>query len=253
MRTLIIPDIHNRTALAEKTIANERADLVIFLGDYFDSFYDHHLMAEETARWLRDSLQKENRVHLLGNHDLHYMVGTEVVRCSGFSHEKYREVNKIMQPDDWARIKYYYAQENVLFTHAGLHRKYFKEEFYIRSVCNFLFGSCQLGMIDCTNNEHNWVFNAGVARGGYFDVGGIVWCDFVREFKLQNNDIVQICGHTPGEIARRIKRGKGRQMKYVVNNERFALADGGAFCLDSVRGNWYGIIENGFLTVRMAR
>ncbi len=69
-KLIIIPDLHNDYFTAEKIIKKENRDKVLFLGDYFDDFYDTLEDADNTAKWLTKSLQQKNRVHLIGNHDL---------------------------------------------------------------------------------------------------------------------------------------------------------------------------------------
>lgn len=74
-KILAIGDIHQAPNLEqiEATIARENPDRVIFVGDYFDQWHDHPDHAAKTARWLKQSLADPKRVHLLGNHDLHYL------------------------------------------------------------------------------------------------------------------------------------------------------------------------------------
>jgi hypothetical protein len=91
MRTLIIPDIHNKIQWAEDVIHFEERDggiidEIVFLGDYFDAFGDTLFDMACTADWLVGSVKDKRRVHLLGNHDasyLHYQL-----RCSGHTHGK---------------------------------------------------------------------------------------------------------------------------------------------------------------------
>ena len=70
---VIIPDLHNKCDLAEKIIRRENPDKVVFLRDYFDDFYDTVEDADNTSKWLLGSLRHQDRVHLIGNHDLSYM------------------------------------------------------------------------------------------------------------------------------------------------------------------------------------
>ena len=49
MKTLIIPDMHNKTAEAEHVIQKENPDRTVFLGDYFDSYGEGIEFAHETA------------------------------------------------------------------------------------------------------------------------------------------------------------------------------------------------------------
>ena len=62
IKTIIIPDIHNDYHTAEKIIKKENPDKIIFLGDYFDDFYD---TIKDVTKWLVKSLQQKNRIHLI--------------------------------------------------------------------------------------------------------------------------------------------------------------------------------------------
>ena len=80
-KTIIISDIHNDYFTAEKIIKKENPDKIIFLGDYFDDFDDTVKDSENTAKWLVKSLKQENRIHLIGNHDLSYMTDNSNLKC----------------------------------------------------------------------------------------------------------------------------------------------------------------------------
>ena len=77
-KTLVIPDIHNDFKLAEGIIHRERPDHTVFLGDYFDDWYDTVQDAANVAKWLRESLENPDRTHLIGNHDVSYMTDQPV-------------------------------------------------------------------------------------------------------------------------------------------------------------------------------
>jgi len=94
MKIMIIPDIHTKFGIAETIIERENPDNVVFLGDYFDSFDDSLEVTEQTALWLKDSLEKKNRIHLLGNHDLSYLY-PDTHPCSGYSVGKLWTIKKV--------------------------------------------------------------------------------------------------------------------------------------------------------------
>ena len=84
VKIIIVPDIHNDYHTAKKIIKKENPDKIIFLGDYFDDFDDTIQDAENTAKWLKKSLKQENRIHLIGNHDLNYMTDNTNLKCAGY-------------------------------------------------------------------------------------------------------------------------------------------------------------------------
>jgi len=98
---------------------------VVFIGDYWDSF---HISFEEQVECFLEiiALKKkypEKIVLLLGNHDIHYL--TNKTEYSGYQHDKWREIQKLMQENlDLFQSAYQY--KDVLFTHAGLSQTFFE-------------------------------------------------------------------------------------------------------------------------------
>ena len=194
MKTLIIPDIHTKFDIAEIFIDKEKPDNVVFLGDYFDTFDDTLEITEQTSLWLKDSLKKKNRIHLLGNHDLSYK--DTRFACSGFSEEKLIVLKKVRM--DLTKLQHYCwvgdeDGDGWLCTHAGLSKEFYefyknKDNYDDESVNDFLARYCsdpklQLRLYDC-----------GPSRGGQDDYGGIVWCDYFDFVDIPNTK--QIFGHT---------------------------------------------------------
>lgn len=122
---LVIPDIHNRTMWAEGLCAKYPEHLKVFLGDYFDNYGDSPEDASRTAKWLKLSLSQQNRIHLLGNHDLPYVFPSRHTMCPGWTNEKHRAVEKILTISDWSRCKAFHrvkrpeGQNDILLSHAG--------------------------------------------------------------------------------------------------------------------------------------
>lgn len=197
MRSLIIPDIHNKISQAEEIIEKYRdVDEIVFLGDYFDDFGDNKIIAEQVAVWLKDSLKKENRIHLLGNHELNYMFGG-IDRCSGFSNSKNSVINSVLDSYDWQKLKFYYDCQGWLCTHAGCSGDLFgnpiSKESSMSYICKQLdvWKSC----LFLKNINQSKIFQVGVKRGGVCSVGGPLWCHFPEEFVPMAN-IKQVFGHT---------------------------------------------------------
>ena len=126
-KIIIIPDIHNDYLTAEKIIKKENPDRIVFLGDYFDDFHDIIQDAKNTAKWLKKSLQQENRIHLIGNHDLSYMADNPNLKCTGYRIEKHREIKKYHI--DWNKLKIHcWIDDKWLCTHAGFSNDFFKQQ-----------------------------------------------------------------------------------------------------------------------------
>jgi len=210
-KILVIGDIHNRWVQAEEIASKyDATHTIIFVGDYFDNFYDTAIDAEQTARWLKSSLDKPNRIHLLGNHDINYAyynhrpskAGAEqIYHCSGYTPQKDDAIGRIMTNADWDKIKIAHKQNGFWFSHAGFHP--------------FWFGTFT-GMSDDSINEKlktiqicietrsysNELCGAGRCRGGANRVGGLLWRDHIQEpytgdYWNDASGLKQVCGHTP--------------------------------------------------------
>jgi predicted MPP superfamily phosphohydrolase len=210
---LVIGDIHNKIALAENYINRFPDTPVIFLGDYFDDFGDDAHVARDTAQWLKESLSKPNRIHLIGNHDLPYMVNGGVM-CPGWTYDKDEAVQEELGPEDWDKLKFYHYEKNYYFSHAGLTLQWFGnpvddtlEEEHVKKVIDSSWNNLKAGL----NCEPIWA--ADKWRGGWHDVGGLLWCDWRGLSHLYQ--VNQIVGHTP---AKRIIRSVDEDLESTLYN-----------------------------------
>jgi hypothetical protein len=55
-----------------------------------------------------------------------------------------------------------------------------------------------------TSREPHWFWSVGMARGGFTPVGGLLWCDWSREFQPVPG-LNQVMGHTPARTFRTIR------------------------------------------------
>ena len=244
MRTLILPDCHLRWPLQDKIVRFESPDNVIHMGDTFDQFYDSPELNADAAKWLKKRLHDPKWTFVESNHNIHYRLAANITRCSGFTKEKFDAINSILTPDDWARQKWYHVQDNILFTHAGLHSCYAPKLNNIKDVVSKLDQHISFSEIELKKNMPNWLYGAGVSRGGLFPVGGILWCD-ESEFKPIKG-VSQIFGHTPSGP----KLFNGKNRCFFKNGQKFNLNEDININLDSREGSWYGVIEDQTLTVR---
>lgn len=194
---MIVPDIHLKWKRAEEAIREEGPDQIIFLGDYFDDFDDTPLQNFECAVWLRKSLEDPKRIHLFGNHDLMYAYPTRSLRCSGYSDDKYTVINTELGFRDWSKLKFHVWLDDWLLTHAGLDLSYLPRNMKIgKKFKNWLVEEEAKAHRALNVQEPHWFYGAGQARGGRYPTGGIVWCDYLREFQPIPG-LKQIFGHTP--------------------------------------------------------
>lgn len=190
MKIQIIPDIHTKYIDAELLIEKENADQVVFLGDYFDAIGDTPVIAYQVAQWLKDSLSKPNRTHLIGNHDISYMTNGNQP-CSGWDGAKQLFVNNVGVP--WKSLQYYTWVGDWLCTHAGLSYEFYKA--FATSGMNVN------DLLETLSKDKDLRFRLSMCsrfRGGNDSYPGILWCDY-DEF-VDIPDTKQIFGHTHGEL-----------------------------------------------------
>ena len=249
MKTIIISDIHNRVNWIEDALLSsllQPYDKIICLGDYFDDFNDTIQDATNSAEWLKQSIQKPNRIHLTGTHDIWYRFPyNRFIAASGNTEKKASAINKILTQEDWNNLYLYHYEQNFLMSHAGVHINLISEYVYnhldlfnkyfvntelqltaqeiidkvIRPACEEALSRVQQGY------SNSWL-DAGIIRGGRQSVGGITWLDWIYEFKPIPG-LNQIVGHTemdvPGE-------------KYIKSSINYDL---------DTRNKHIGILEDG--------
>lgn len=231
MRTLIIPDIHNRTAEVEALLARIAHDRVVFLGDYFDSYGDGPEDARRTAEWLRNSLEQPERIHLFGNHDLPYAFpDTPDVFCPGWSPAKHEVVSEILSVSHWDQLKLVHIIGSLLCCHAGVSRRVFEHPVFgltperVSDYCTQALQVARGGM------GHPAVAWSVIPDDG---CSGITW---LRWWEMPvHEEFSQVVGHTPE-----------RKLRVRREGDRFNV------CLDT-HGEWIGLVEDGvFSAIRTA-
>lgn len=241
-RAVVIPDVHNKWKKAESIVAAESPDRTIFLGDYFDDFGDTPADAAATTEWLAGSMADKSRVHLVGNHDLNYMSSLPGLHCAGRDPIKGIAIAK--RGIDWPRLEPFCwlgtaggaAEDMWLCTHAGLSATFLES---VRPGAaapdvDGVLGAARIDLDRVDDEGHRHVFlQAGAARGGLDETGGIVWCDYNLEFE-DVPGLRQIFGHTRGG---QVRHGRGPGGK------------GEHYCIDTVLRH-YIAYEDGRISVR---
>ena len=211
-KIIAIGDVHNHWVQAEAIASKyDATHTIVFVGDHYDDFGDSAVEAEQTARWLKDSLSKPNRIHLMGNHDLNYHyknirlgsnLGDQIYNCSGYTPQKDDAINRIMSNEDWDKIKFAHKENGFWFSHAGFHPFWFASPPYGMDdeVINIKLKKIQKAIND--REFSNELAAAGKCRGGIHRVGGAVWRDHLQEsytgsYWNDQSGIKQVSGHTP--------------------------------------------------------
>lgn len=197
MRTLIVPDVHEKVDKLERALKSTKHDKVVFLGDYFDKFGQPNTL--EIATWLKHNLSNPNYTFLLGNHDVHYFFGLE--QCSGFTHEKKITIRQVLTQSDISKFKFFELVDNKwLCSHAGFHPGLFDTLLTTEDQLK-QFKTTQSKVLRLVSNgaRHEWI-RAGVSRGGDAAEGGVTWLDF-KDFQPIHG-FNQIVGHTHRDFVR---------------------------------------------------
>lgn len=220
MKTLVIPDVHQRIDNVKSILENEKNyDEVVFLGDWFDSFYDPPKVAgfEETCEYLKSLVlghpDKDKFVFLIGNHDLSYIYEnknfspnpiSKIIKyyCSGFTVSKARKFRRVFfdhgLKDDFFFDNFKIAHQTQGFTlsHGGISIRHFPYGYTIDRFVNELLPDVWRNFRNLEYN-HNWVISgAGYHRGGSHPIGGVLWHDWRVEFQSNIEIGKQIVGHT---------------------------------------------------------
>lgn len=197
MKILILPDVHNKWKLAEKIIFEIPHHKVLFLGDYFDDFGDSEDTVRQVAKWLLKSVNQEDRIHLLGNHDTGYLFSNRRLICSGYTESKDEAISEIIRGTNLTdKVKWFHFEDGWLFTHAGLAR-YFIPNLEPENVPDYLEKQSILAFEKAKHSSDNhWFFQCGAGRYGNYPCGGITWCDVDEEFSPLKG-LKQCFGHTP--------------------------------------------------------
>ena len=260
MKYLIIPDVHNRCGVVEIIIKSVKPDLTIFLGDYFDDFYDTADIIKDVANWFKWSVNEKNRIHIQGNHDTHYWFNQNTnVRCSGYEYGKDVTINDIVAIKDWEKLKFFYVLDGkFLLSHAGVHSSFAfngNKEVTLKQLESKLKKESKIAIKELYNGGRHWLTNAGYSRGGSQRYGGITWCDWNQEFDPIKG-IHQVLGHTPINKPNWsvIENGESKKLSLenMSNLSKDVLTDKNSYnlCLDTHTGSqYYAIYENNVLTI----
>lgn len=126
-KIIAIGDIHGKDIWKKIVKKESSADMIVFMGDYFDSFdipfqeqYDNFLEI------LKFREQNKNRsTLLLGNHDFHYIFSESY---SGYQYAYADVIGRVIEEaiKDKSLIQMCYEDNGLLFTHAGVTNRWAK-------------------------------------------------------------------------------------------------------------------------------
>lgn len=262
-KLVFIPDIHGRIKTVNHVLTSESdADLFIHSNDCFDWFHDDANFNGQVAKWLKPLLHDPKHVWLMSNHVQSYTwPHNEHMMCSGFTREKVKEIYKELTQDDLKRCRLAFYHSGILFSHAGVSKKLFsflqKRGYEIPSsrTGEAIFEwieKLQPHIYDlCDKLQTHPLLEAGYARGGYNEVGGLTWEDFGAHLPLPG--VAQIVGHTILKQPTFVTHIKNKRT-YIHDFRNFNdisqhIQEGWTLDIDN-NSRYYVVIENGFLHIK---
>ena len=207
-RILVIPDVHNRIQEVEKILNRVEFDLLISLGDWFDSFEDTPDMAERTAEYVLDLTRTLGNkfIWLLGNHDVPYVFPELYIQhnCTGSTVEKAERVGNVLNKRlnrDSVKLAYAVTDRSgldIVFSHAGVSDYHFANPVSGTVSTKKILEKCDHALMEMWLGRDHELLHAGRSRGGRLSVGGITWQDFYYDFDPLP-EISQVFGHSHTE------------------------------------------------------
>jgi hypothetical protein len=255
MVTLVIPDVHQRTNNVASVLSSEKYDEVVFLGDWFDSFYEPPYVTSfrDTCVFLRylmrEHSEKEKFVFLLGNHDTQYIYqnkassSTKIVAhrlyyCSGFAKAKAKKFRReffdknLKDSFFWEKIKIAHKSQGFIFSHAGIMMNHLKYGESVDSLITEVLPDVWRNFRNELHSRNYLISDVGACRCGNASIGGILWLDANNEFYPSPDIGKQIFGHTTF-----------REPQVYAKDTEYE-----SWCLDTVQH--YGVITDGKLEIR---
>lgn len=220
MKTIVIPDVHQRIRSVRHILnAETNYDEVVFLGDWFDSFYEPPKVTafEETCEYLRhlvlDHPNRDKFVFLIGNHDLSYIYENKDLSsnrisktvkyyCSGFTASKAKKFrhqffDRGLKDEFFTEnFKVVHRTQGFTLSHAGLSEKHIPYGLTANDLIDKIIPEIWKNFRDMTRPHNYLLSGAGYCRGGDCNVGGVLWQDWNNEFQPSIEIGCQIVGHT---------------------------------------------------------
>jgi len=216
MKIVTIGDVHGRTEWRNaiyqmdnngnilSCLLGDSIDMAIFMGDYVDSFdkKDNEILSnlKEIIQLKQD--YPNNVILLLGNHDIAYI--RLDFRISGFRFSMMHDLHALFQ-DNKDIFQIAYQQKNVLWTHAGVHKGWWRL-FVNPIITGKKKERFSLYMADCKNVadylnlmysfNYEPLYLVSYLRGGTSTVGGPFWADRKEIYSKPLEGLHQVVGHT---------------------------------------------------------
>jgi len=222
---LIIPDIHEDAGFFRRclsaTLENRKVAEIILLGDLLDAKSQgarHPDSVRDTLSIARGLLQRQDppTTLLWGNHDWKYwadrreLEGRVPPRVGDFDFFVSRDlavstVDALMKGGEAGGGNHFsiwrehavlgVARRGWLLTHAGVHPSLWPRNAGLEEGIETLNRTMERLKREAGPDDPHPLLGAGPARGGFHEVGGPLWLDFVEEF-VDGLPFPQLVGHT---------------------------------------------------------
>lgn len=190
---LVVPDIHEAPdKLSQMGPLFQKADRVIFLGDWFDS-WDKGSDTQGTLDLLKQYLEDDKNDFCIGNHDCHYFFTNRGFMCSGFRPNTLNMVKEQLSTPEKRRFKLFHRVGDTVLSHAGYHPKYLGDPKSGGTYSHPSETEAEQALDMAFSGQFHRLFNAGYPVGG-FGIGGPTW---LRPQEWEPVGFLQIVGHTP--------------------------------------------------------
>jgi predicted MPP superfamily phosphohydrolase len=173
MKILTVGDVHGMDSW--KRISPGNYDLIVFVGDYVDSFTvsDEVMMNNFHEIVMFKKAWPDKVVLLLGNHDIGYIYPR--FTCSGYRYTIENEVRALYK-ENAHLFRIAFQWEHYLWTHAGIHQGYYEKHILPKVL------ESDQNLADTLqrlfNERYEPLFEVGYERGGMRnDIGGPFWID----------------------------------------------------------------------------
>lgn len=228
MKILTVGDIHGSDIW--KKINFKDYDLVIFIGDYFDSFI--YFPKEEIKNFLElvyTARQTNNIIFLIGNHDIQYFLYysklKDKIKCSGFKEEKVNPIIEIYNENKHL-FKSSFQIDNFIWSHAGISKGYFNKLIELNKINDTFSIAENLNLL--YDNEDEIISCVSKKRGGLDLFGSHFWSDISETYFDSLEGYNQIVGHSKVKFITTRNINQNTTITYVDclhNENEFLLLD----------------------------
>lgn len=202
-KIIALGDTHGRSVWKEIVAKEEDADLIIFMGDYFDTHgggYSGNRQIENFKDIVAFKKANMNKVILLiGNHDFHYMKGV-IETYSKYQPRYASDIEKVIQEAlDESLLQMCFTYHNYIFTHAGVTKTWLKNALDLDDVPNKVIEVMANYINDLFVNSvapFRFTMGPNLSQSGDDITQSPIWVRPLSLYRDKLSDVVYVVGHT---------------------------------------------------------